>query len=100
MKASMMCGMAKVKRRKIPNLLLGICIMATAALLVNALVFLRELDPIFDRAYEGMEGPQMCCLWSKGIVSCDTVRQYMDQFSDGLGYQITENTKKIGRAHV
>ena len=73
MKASMMCGMAKVKRRKIPNLLLGICIMATAALLVNALVFLRELDPIFDRAYEGMEGPQMCCLWSKGIVSCDTV---------------------------
>ncbi len=95
MKASMMCGMAKVKRRKIPNLLLGICIMATAALLVNALVFLRELDPIFDRAYEGMEGPQMCCLWSKGIVSCDTVRQYMDQFSDGLGYQITENTKTI-----
>ena len=56
MRASIMCGLAKVKRRKIPNLLMGICIMITAALLVNAVVFLKELDVIFNRAYEGMEG--------------------------------------------
>lgn len=90
-----MCGMAKLKRRKIPNLLLGICILVTAALLVNAFVFLRELDAIFDRAYEGMEGAQMCCLWSKGVVSCEDVRQYMETSSEGLEYQITENTKTI-----
>ena len=53
MRASIMCGLAKVKRRKIPNLLMGICIMITAALLVNAVVFLKELDVIFNRAYEG-----------------------------------------------
>ena len=62
MKAGILCGLAKLKRRKLPNLLLGTCILITAALLVNALVFLKELDAIFDRAYEGMKGAQMCCL--------------------------------------
>lgn len=95
MRAEIMCGLAKVKRRKIPNLLLSICIMITAALLVNALVFLKELDGIFDRAYEEMKGPQMCCLWSKEMVSCETVRQYMDHALSEPEYQITENTKTI-----
>ena len=95
MNAVMMCGLAKVKRRRIPNLLLGICIMITAVLMVNALVFIRELDAIFDRAYEGMKGAQMCCLWSNSVVSCDDVRQYMDNSLDVSDYQITENTKTI-----
>ncbi len=95
MNAVMMCGLAKVKRRRIPNLLLGICIMITAVLIVNALVFIRELDAIFDRAYEGMKGAQMCCLWSNSVVSCDDVRQYMDNSLDVSDYQITENTKTI-----
>lgn len=95
MRASIMCGLAKVKRRKIPNLLMGICIMITAALLVNAVVFLKELDVIFNRAYEGMEGAQMCCLWSKGAVSCDAVEEYLEGSSQDFHYQITENTKTI-----
>ncbi len=78
MKAVIMCGFAKIKRRKIPSLLLGICITITAALLVNALVFVRESEAIFDRAYEEMEGPQMCCLWNKEVVSCSDVKEYMD----------------------
>lgn len=90
-----MCGLAKVKRRKIPNLLMGICIMVTAALMVNAFVFLKELDAIFDRAYQGMEGAQMCCLWSKGIVSCDAVKEYLEGTPEDIDYQITENTKTI-----
>ena len=76
-------------------MLLGSCILITAALLVNALVFLQELDTIFDRAYEGMKGAQMCCLWNKEVVSGEEVRQYMERSSEGLSYQITENTKTI-----
>ncbi len=95
MKASIMCALAKVKRRRIPNLLMGICIMVTAVLMVNAFVFLKELDAIFDRAYEGMEGAQMCCLWSKKTVSCDAVREYLNGLSMDIDYQITENTKTI-----
>lgn len=66
-----MCGLAKVKRRKVPNLLLGVCIIVMAALMVNAVIILTELDTIFDRAYEEMDGPQLCCLWSKAAVSPD-----------------------------
>ncbi|MCI8706402.1 MAG: FtsX-like permease family protein [Lachnospiraceae bacterium] len=95
MKAGILCGRAKLKRRKFSNLLLGSCILITAALLVNALVFLQELDTIFDRAYEGMKGAQMCCLWNKEVVSGEEVRQYMERSSEGLSYQITENTKTI-----
>lgn len=95
MKAVIMCGFAKIKRRKIPSLLLGICITITAALMVNALVFVRESEAIFDRAYEEMEGPQMCCLWNKEVVSCSDVKEYMDGSSQELDYQITENTKTI-----
>lgn len=40
MKAILMCGLAKVKRRKVPNLLLGVCIMFMAALMVNAAIIL------------------------------------------------------------
>lgn len=95
MKASFRCGLAKLRRKKIPNLFLGICIMLTAALSVCALIFLKELNGIFDRAYEEMEGPQMCCLWNSGIVPADSVRQYMEDSREGLEYQITENTKTV-----
>lgn len=95
MKAGILCGLAKLKRRKLTNVLLGTCILVTAALMVNAIVFLRELDTIFDRAYEGMEGAQMCCLWNKEVVSCEDVRQFMEKASEELDYQITEKTKTI-----
>lgn len=95
MKASFRCGLAKLRRKKIPNLFLGICILLTAALSVSSLIFFRELNGIFDRAYEEMEGPQMCCLWNSGIVSADSVRKYMEDSGGGLEFQITENTKTI-----
>lgn len=95
MKAGLMCALAKLRRKKVPNLFLGICIMLTAALLVNAFVLLKELTAIFDRAYEEMDGPQMCCLWSNEMIPPDIVRQYLDGCSEGFAYQITENTKTI-----
>ena len=55
MKASFMCGLARLRKKKIPNLFLGICIAITAALLVNALILIKELNHIFDDAYEAME---------------------------------------------
>ena len=94
MKESFRCGLAKLRRKKIPNLLLGICII-TAILSLNALIFLKELNGIFDRAYEEMEGPQMCCLWNREIVSSDSVKQYMKNSKNDLEYQITENTKTV-----
>lgn len=95
MRTSILCGMAKVRRRKLPNLLLCICIMISSVILVNALVFWKESDAIFDRAYGEMNGPQLCCLWSKEMVSSDTVRQYLEHASEAFDYQITENTKTI-----
>ena len=41
-KTIFMCGLAKLRRKKLPGLLLGICILFTAALLVNALILLTE----------------------------------------------------------
>lgn len=90
-----MCGLAKLRRKKVPSLLLGICIMLTAALFVNAFILLKELNTVFDRAYEGMEGPQMCCLWSRGMVNADSVRQYLEDSAEKMEYQITEQTKTI-----
>ncbi len=95
MKAGLICGLAKLRRKKIPNLLLGICILITAALLVNALILLKELNSIFDRTYEEMTGTHMCCLWSNEMIPPDIVRQYMNEWGDDLVYQITENTKTI-----
>ena len=95
MKASLMCGLAKLRRKIIPNLFLGICIVITAVLLVNTLLLLRELNIIFDRAYEGMEGPQLCALWSSEIFSPDFVREYLDHSAEQFRYQITEKTKTI-----
>ena len=95
MKAGLMCGLAKLRKKKIPNLLLGICVALTAALLVNAFVLLRELNIIFDRAYEGMEGAHLCCLWSNEMFSPDYVREYLDNSPEEFAYQITENTKTI-----
>ena len=69
--------------------------MITAILSLNALIFLKELNGIFDRAYEEMEGPQMCCLWNREIVSSDSVKQYMKNSKNDLEYQITENTKTV-----
>ena len=46
MKASFMCGLARLRKKKIPNLFLGICIAITAALLVNALILIKELNHI------------------------------------------------------
>ena len=94
MKASFTCALAKLRRKKVPNSFLGICILLTAALLVNALILLKELDKVFDRAYEEMDGPQICCLWSGEVILPDAVRQYLDG-QKGLLYQITENTKTI-----
>ena len=95
MNASFLCGLAKLRRKKIPNLFLGICIVITAALLVNALVLIKELNAIFDRAYEGMEGAQLCCLWNNELFSPDFVREYLDHSSEKFEYQITEHTKTI-----
>lgn len=95
MKTALMCAWAKLKRKKIPNLLLGICILMTTALLVNAFILLKELNPIFDRAYEEMNGPQLCCLWSNEMFHPDIVRNYMDGWQEEVTYQITENTKTI-----
>ena len=95
MKASIMCGLAKLRRKKTANLLLGICIVITAALLINTLVLLKELNAIFDRAYEGMEGPQLCALWSNEMFSPDFVKEYLDHSPEEFEYQITENTKTI-----
>lgn len=95
MKAGLMCGLAKLRRKKVPNLLLGISILITAALSVNALILMKELNTIFDRAYEEMDGTHMCCLWSNEMIPPDIVRQYMDKWNEESVYQITENTKTI-----
>ena len=95
MKASLMCSLAKLRRRKLPNLFLGICIFITTALSVNALVLFTELDSIFDSAYAQMEGPQLCCLWSNDIFSANVVKQYLDSSPEKFEYQITEKTKTI-----
>ena len=95
MKTIFICGLAKLRRKKVPSLLLGICIMLTAALFVNAFILLKDLNTVFDRAYEGMEGPQMCCLWSRGMVNADSVRQYLEDSAEKMEYQITEQTKTI-----
>lgn len=95
MRASLMCGLAKLRRKKIPNLFLGICIVITAALSVNAVVLLKELNIIFDRAYEEMKGPHLCALWSNEMFSPDFVKEYLDHSSEEFEYQITENTKTI-----
>lgn len=94
MKASLICALAKLKRRKVPNLFLGVCIFLAAALLVNALILLKELDTLFDRAYEEMDGPQMCAIWSDELIPLDAVRNYLDHRA-GLSHQITENTKTV-----
>lgn len=90
-----MCALGKLQRKKISNLLLGICIVITAALLVNALILLRELNAIFDRAYEAMDGPQMCFLWNREMLSIDDVDQYLEELQEEFTYQITEHTKTI-----
>ncbi|MDE7020365.1 MAG: FtsX-like permease family protein [Lachnospiraceae bacterium] len=95
MKASLMCSLAKLRRRKLPNLFLGICIFITTALSVNALVLFTELDSIFDSAYAQMEGPQLCCLWSNDMFSANVVKQYLDSSPEKFEYQITEKTKTI-----
>lgn len=69
--------------------------MFMTALMVNAAIILTELDTIFDRAYEEMNGPQLCCLWSKTAVSPDIVRQYLEDSPEKFDYQITENTRTI-----
>ena len=94
MRVIAMCALAKLKRRKLPNLLLGACILITAALLGNALTIVMDLDGLFDRAYQGMDGPQLCCLWSRQTVPVEEVRQYLDS-RQGVSYQVTENTKTV-----
>lgn len=95
MKTVLLCALAKIRRKKLSNILLGICILITTALLVNALILQNELDTIFDRAYENMAGPQMCCLWNRETIPPDTVRQYLNGRREIASFQITENTKKI-----
>lgn len=95
MKASLRCALAKLRRKKIPNLFLWICILITASLMVNAWILLKELNPIFDRAYEEMDGSQMCCLWNREMIPTDIVRQYLEGLQEDFIFQITENTKTI-----
>ncbi|MCM1155349.1 MAG: ABC transporter permease [Roseburia sp.] len=95
MKAVLLCALAKLRRKKIPNLLLWLCIFIMTVLLVNVFILLKELDTIFDRAYEEMAGPQMCCLWSREVISPDAVSQYLDSWREDLFFQITDNTKTI-----
>lgn len=95
MKASFLCGLAKLRKKKIPNLFLGICIVIATALLVNAFVLLTELNVTFDRAYEEMAGAQLCALWSNEMFSPDYVKDYLDHSPEEFEYQITENTKTI-----
>lgn len=95
MRLGLLFGMAKLRRKKVPNLFLGICIAITTALLVNVLVLLRDLNGIFEQAYEGMEGAQLCCLWSNEMFSADFVRKYLDDSQEDFQYQITEHTKTI-----
>lgn len=38
-----MCAIAKLRRKRVPNLLLGICILIATALSVNAIVLLKEV---------------------------------------------------------
>lgn len=78
-----------------PSLFLGICVALTAALLVNACVLSKELNRVFDRAYEGMRGAQLCCLWSNEMFSPDFIREYLEHAPEAFAYQITENTKTI-----
>ncbi len=95
MKITFLCALAKLRRKKIPNLLLVTCMMITTALLVNAFILLKELNTLFDRAYEEVGGPQICCLWSKEILPADTVREYLEGWQETLAFQITENTKTV-----
>lgn len=95
MKAVLLCGLAKLRRKKIPFFLLGSCILITAALLVNALILLHDLTAVYDRAYEKMDGPHLCCLWSHETIPTDTVRQYLDSLPNTFTWQITENTKTV-----
>lgn len=95
MKAVFICVISKMKRKRVPNLILGICILITTVLLVNTFILLRKLNTIFDRAYEDMNGAQMSCLWSNEMFSTNTVRQYLDNWQGETTYQITEKTKTI-----
>ena len=95
MKASLIYGVAKLKKKKIPNLFLGICIAIMAALLVYAIVFIKELNAVFDRSYKSMEGAHLCCLWSNEMFSPDYIRNYLEQSQEKFEYQITEHTKTI-----
>ncbi len=79
----------------VPHLLLGLCVLLTAALCANAFTLLGELNPAFDRAYAEMNGPHLCCLWNHETIPPDEVRDYMDGWRDRLTYQITERTKTI-----
>lgn len=95
MKSVLLCGLAKFRRKKVPNFFLGVCIIMMSALFVNALVLLKELNVVFDRAYEAMEGAQLCCLWSREMFSPEMVKQYLDDLPEDFRYQITENTKTV-----
>ncbi len=95
MKAGFLCGLKKLRKKKISGFLLGMCIAITAALLVNAFVLLMKLNQVFENAYEEMGGTHLCCLWSKEMFSTNFVKEYLDNFQEGFRYQITENTKTI-----
>lgn len=95
MKTGWMCGLAKLRKKKLSGILLGMCIAMTAALLVNTLVMLKKVNVIFDKAYEEMGGAHLCCLWSHEMFALDYVKGYLDNLHREFTYQITENTKTI-----
>lgn len=95
MKAVLLCVASRLKRKTVPHLLLGLCVLLTAALCANAFTLRGQLNPAFDRAYAEMDGPHLCCLWNHETIPPDEVRAYMDGWRDRLTYQVTERTKTI-----
>lgn len=89
-----MCARGKLKRRRLAGLLLGACILITTALLGNALTVATEMEGLFDRAYQEMDGPQLCCLWGRQAVTAEEIREYLDSWP-GVVYQITDSTKTV-----
>ncbi len=93
MKAIFLCGFAKLRRKKVQNLLLGICIIIMAVTLLNAFILLGKLGIVFEQAYESMGGPQMCALWSNSTLSPELVQQYMEASPEKPEYLITNKAK-------
>lgn len=95
MKAIFLCGFAKLRRKKIQNLLLCTCIIIMAATLLNAFILLGKLGKVFEQSYESMQGPHMCALWSDSTFSPELVQQYLEASPEKPEYLMTSKTKSL-----